>query len=82
MIKNYKLFKESLLGKVDKTGKNGIDVATWLVRYCLETNEKLPEWSIISANPYGRCRIGSVLRKYESLTDDERENLRLNKIIK
>lgn len=70
------------LGKVDKTGKNGIDVATWLVRYCLETNEKLPEWSIISANPYGRCRIGSVLRKYESLTDDERENLRLNKIIK
>lgn len=65
-----------------KGNGSGAECAVWLVNYCLDNSLKLPEWSIISANPYGKCRIGSVLRKYESLVDEERENLRLNKIMK
>lgn len=76
----YAVLFDHDLGKADKSGKSGADVAAWLVRYCLETGEKLPEWSITSANPTGRCRIGSILRKYESLTDEERENIRLNRL--
>lgn len=55
------------LGKKDKEGGSGCLAAAWLVKYCITNNLSLPKWSIISANKYGRCCIGSVLRKFESL---------------
>lgn len=56
------------LGKKDKEGGSGCMAAAWLVKYCINNNKKLPKWSIVSANKYGRCCIGSVLRKYEILS--------------
>lgn len=55
------------LGKKDKTDRSGCDCSVWLVNYCLKNKLKLPKWSIISANKYGRCCINTILRKYETL---------------
>ena len=35
-------------------GLSGMDAAKWLTEYCLDRNQKLPLWSIQSANPIGK----------------------------
>ncbi len=56
----------------DKTN-TGCRAASWLVKYCIQNKRALPKWSIISANKYGRCCIGNVLRKFEELIQNKSE---------
>ena len=56
------------LGNTDKEGGDGCLSAAWLVKYCVKNRKPLPKWSISSANKYGRCCIGNVLRKFEELS--------------
>jgi len=58
------------LGNTDKEGGDGCLSATYLVKYCVQNKQPLPKWSISSANKYGRCCIGNVLRKFEELSAD------------
>lgn len=77
-IENYGLpkqimFDHDLAKKDDNRANNGCKAATWLVKYCVTNKRSLPKWSIISANKYGRCCIGNVLRKYEELINKQSE---------
>jgi len=76
-IESYGLPKQIIfdhdLTKTDKEGMTGCNAAAWLVKYCFTNKRTLPKWSIISANKYGRCCIGNVLRKFEELTDSKSE---------
>ena len=76
-ITNYGIPKQIIfdhdLGKTDKEGGSGCSAAAWLVKFCLTNKRKLPKWSISSANKYGRCCIGNVLRKFEDLSNTKSE---------
>jgi hypothetical protein len=43
---------------IEKTGR---DCATWLVEYCLDTNNPIPEYQVHSMNPVGAENIRSVM---------------------
>lgn len=77
-IQNYGLpkqiiFDHDLAKNDDDKSNTGCKAASWLVKYCISNNRSLPKWSIISANKYGRCCIGNVLRKYEELINKKSE---------
>ena len=50
--------------KEKKNAKSGMDVAKWLVEYCLDNNLKMPKFSIQSANPCGRDNIRALLNGF------------------
>jgi len=76
-IENYGLPKQIIfdhdLRKTDKEGGDGCLAAAWIVKFCVTNKRRLPKWSISSANKYGRCCIGNILRKFEDLTDSKSE---------
>lgn len=43
---------------------NGMECATWLVNYCLDTKNNLPKYAIQSANPVGKQNINSLLENF------------------
>ena len=45
--------------------KTGYDCAKWLVEYCIENNQKLPEYFIQSANPIGAENIDKYLKNFQ-----------------
>ena len=42
----------------------GMDCAKWLVEYCIDNNEPLPEYAIHSANPAGVENIQGLLESF------------------
>lgn len=50
------------LGSADEG--NGLDCAKYLVDFCIEHNETLPEYHIQSANSVGKMNIDSYLKSY------------------
>ena len=46
-------------------GKTGMDCAKWLVDYCMDNNEQLPNFFIQSANPTGTENINSLLNNFK-----------------
>ncbi|QEG22229.1 cyclic-phosphate processing receiver domain-containing protein [Mariniblastus fucicola] len=46
-------------------GPSGMDCAKWLVDFCLDHDEKLPQWNIQSANPIGKRNIEALLKSFE-----------------
>lgn len=47
--------------------KTGLDCAKWIVEYCMDNTEKLPEFYSHSANPVGRDNINSYLNQFKEL---------------
>lgn len=45
--------------------ETGYDCAKWLVEYCMNNNEKLPNYLCHSMNPHGRENILNYLRNFE-----------------
>jgi hypothetical protein len=45
--------------------KTGMDVAKWLVDYCIDNNAKLPAYRVHSMNPSGSKNIQSLLDNYK-----------------
>lgn len=43
----------------------GLDCAKWMVDYCIENNQKLPQYLCHSMNPTGRENILIYLRNFE-----------------
>lgn len=63
----YEVWFDHDLGSADEG--NGLDCAKYLVDFCIEHNEKLPEYHIQSVNPVGKVNIDSYLKSYlKSLT--------------
>lgn len=46
--------------------KTGYDCAKWLVDYCLDKNENLPEYYVHSMNPVARDYIKCLLRNFNN----------------
>jgi hypothetical protein len=44
--------------------KTGYDCAKWLVNYCLDNNQKLPNFIIHSMNPVGTKNISDYLNDF------------------
>ena len=44
--------------------KSGMDCAKWLVDYCMDYNQPLPEFLVHSANPAGAENIQKLLENY------------------
>lgn len=54
------------LGDVTDIGeKTGYDCAKFLVDYCIEHKDNLPEYAIQSSNPAGRENIDMLLKNYK-----------------
>jgi len=45
---------------------SGFECAKWLVDYCIDNNDELPQWSVQSANPVGRDNINGLLNNYRN----------------
>lgn len=55
-------------------GKNGFDVAKWIIDYCLDNGiYKLPEWHVHSQNPVGAKNIRDILMSAEKHLEYEKE---------
>jgi hypothetical protein len=52
--------------------KTGYDCATWLIEYCMNTEQSLPEYQVHSMNPVGRMNINMIFECYKRT---EKENL-------
>lgn len=50
-----------------ETEKNGYDCAKWLIEYCMDYNKKLPDWTILSANPVGAKNINLLLNNFKKI---------------
>lgn len=48
------------------TEKTGYDCAKWLINYCIDSNLKLPEFSVHSKNPVGKKNIESLLNNFKN----------------
>lgn len=48
----------------DYQEKTGMDCAKWLVDYCMDNDEKLPNFYVHSANPVGADNIRGILENY------------------
>ena len=57
--------------KLKQFEKTGYDCAKWLVDYCIDNNEKLPEWNCQSANPVGKDNINALLNNYKNTYDKQ-----------
>lgn len=49
----------------DGKEKTGFDCAKWLVNYCMDNDEKLPEYVVHSANPAGTENIQGLLNNFK-----------------
>jgi hypothetical protein len=49
--------------------KTGYDCAKWLINYCQNTGQKLPEYLIHSMNPVGADNIRYLLINYENFIE-------------
>lgn len=47
-----------------KTEKTGVDCARWLVSYCIDNNEQLPQFSVHSKNPIRAKEISMTMSDY------------------
>tara|TARA_R110000822_G_scaffold41553_7_gene113091 strand:+ start:1098 stop:1538 length:441 start_codon:yes stop_codon:yes gene_type:complete len=45
---------------------SGYDCAKWLVKYCINNDIELPQWTVQSANPVGRDNINGLLNCYRA----------------
>lgn len=70
-ILNYLYNKYGMVDEVwfdhdlgDVNDGTGYDCAKYLINFCIEHNEKLPEYHIQSANPVGKANINSILKSY------------------
>jgi len=45
--------------------KTGMDCAKWLIDYCIDKKEKLPQYYVHSANPVGADNIIGILENYK-----------------
>ena len=61
---DYDLSKE-YQDSQDYQEKTGLDCAKWLIDYCMDNNQKLPEFYIHSANPVGADNIRNILENYK-----------------
>lgn len=50
--------------------KTGLDCAKWLVDYCMDNNQKLPEYSVHSMNPAGGKNILEYLNNFKKFQED------------
>jgi hypothetical protein len=50
---------------IEGTAPTGYDSAKWLIEYCIENNQSLPEWVVHSMNPIGVDRIQNILINFE-----------------
>lgn len=50
--------------------KTGYDCAKFLVNYCIEHKENLPEYSIQSSNPAGKENIDMLFKNYKKFVAD------------
>jgi hypothetical protein len=55
------LSEEEMIMKFGSMEKTGLDCAKWLVDYCMDNNETLPDFMVHSANPTGKVNIESYL---------------------
>lgn len=55
------LSEEEMIMKFGSIEKTGLDCAKWLVDYCMDNNETLPDFMVHSANPTGKVNIESYL---------------------
>ena len=62
--KNYETFQE----------KTGMDCAKWLVDFCMDTKQDLPEYIIHSMNPAGGKNIFMYLDNYRKFQEQEEYN--------
>lgn len=53
------------LGEYGEGERNGYTAAKFLVEYCIDNNETLPEYSCHSSNPAGRENILKLLSNFE-----------------
>tara|TARA_R110000851_G_scaffold172952_7_gene319248 strand:- start:137 stop:562 length:426 start_codon:yes stop_codon:yes gene_type:complete len=54
----------SWVGEQEFKEKTGMDAAKWVIEYCLDYNQPLPEWSVHSANPPGAENITKLLLNF------------------
>ena len=45
--------------------KTGFECAKWLTEYCMNKNQKLPEFYVHSANPIGKENINGLLESFK-----------------
>ena len=62
--KNYETFTE----------KTGMDCAKWLVDYCMDKDQSLPEYIVHSMNPAGGKNIWEYLENYRKFQEQEEYN--------
>lgn len=82
-VKDYNEFIDEVItnGLPDKIafdhdlgeGNSGMDCAKWLVSWCMDKHEDLPEWTIQSDNPAGKENINSLLSNYLKFKESENE---------
>lgn len=80
-VKNYNEFIDEIIthGLPDKIsfdhdlgeGKSGMDCVKWLINWCMDKHEDLPEWSIHSSNPVGSENMDSMLTNYIKFKESE-----------
>lgn len=46
--------------------KTGYDCAKWLVEYCIEHNQPIPDYSVHSMNPIGKKNIISYIENFKT----------------
>ena len=56
------------------TEKTGYDCAKWLVNYCMEKDQDLPEYIVHSMNPAGGKNIWEYLENYRKFREKEEYN--------
>ena len=52
-------------------GYSGYDAAKWIIDYCMDRNEPIPEWVVQSSNPVGRRNIDQLLYRYKELNKNK-----------
>ena len=52
-------------------GPSGFDAAKWLTEFCLDNGERIPAWSIQSANPIGKENIIALLKSFERIIENQ-----------
>lgn len=65
------MFSKRAARRNKKLVKSGYDCAKWLVKYCMKTKLKLPEYYVHSMNPVGKENIESLLKNYSKNQIDE-----------
>lgn len=64
---SIKCFKENScnINYNNITEKTGLDCAKWLIEYCININQKFPEYFVHSLNPVGKNNIISLIESFK-----------------